>query len=147
MPAEKLVTDRYNDLEVLNRLVDYITEKYKTGNNLLTSINVSINPKYRKANIYAEYIDKSRIRGKEPDDSTAVSCEDLINWPHSESLENCEEAWKGFGFPKKQIERAFLLSEKLKSKFFIIYDKDELNCHIKDGIAFIERVKKPVFPS
>ncbi|MCX6672136.1 MAG: hypothetical protein NTX92_09480 [Euryarchaeota archaeon] len=140
MTAEKLITDKASDREMIEELAGEINEEFNTGDNQLTSIKVSINPEHRKANIYASYKDKSRVRPNGSEDSTANSCDRLIPWLHSESLENTEESWTDFSYPKRQMERAFLLSEQLKRKFTIVYDKEELNCYIKDGKAYIEKV-------
>lgn len=134
------MTDKESDREVLEKVANDISELCGNGVNKLIQIKVCINPKYRKANIYAEYRDESRVRGKELDDSTGVTCEELITWPHSEVLENTEETWIDFNYPKRQMERALLLSCKLKQRFVIINCADELKCYIKDGKAFIDRV-------
>jgi hypothetical protein len=110
MMTERLVTNKNSDREVARQLAGKITELFDNGVNQLTLIKVCINPKHQKANIYASYTDKSRDMANGSEDSTANSHDQLITWPYSEFLENIEEAWEDYRFPKLQMERALLLS-------------------------------------
>jgi hypothetical protein len=137
----ELTAEQISDAVVSLQVADEINEFFNTGYNHLTSIKVCINPKYQKANIYAGYEDTERLLQSGSEETMASLCEAYITWPHMESEENTEDSWKDFSFAKRQMERAFLLAEKLNQQFIILSYSDDLKCYIKNGKAFIERIK------
>jgi len=134
---EEPVTDEQIAFEFANE----INEKFNTGKNKLTSIKVCVDPKYHKANIYAEYVDKSRVRGNGSEEEKESECEEYINWPHYKILENTDESWKDLSYPNLQMQRALLLSQELKTQLIIVPFSDNLKCYIKDGKAHIEKFR------
>jgi hypothetical protein len=140
MSREKITSVSVNDAIVCMRLADEINNWFNSGNNHLTSIKVCINPRYRKANIYAGYEDTGRLLESGSEETMASLCEASINWSQDELRENTEETWKDLSYPKLQMERAFMLSEKLNQQLIIISYSDNLKCFIENGKAHIEKI-------
>jgi DNA phosphorothioation-dependent restriction protein DptG len=140
MSREILTAESVNDAIVSIGIASEITEYFNTGSNRLTSIKVCINTKYRKANIYAGYEDTARLLESGSEETMASLCEALIKWPQDELGENTEETWKDLSYPKRQMERAFMLSVKLNQQFIILSYSDDLKCYIENGNAHIEKI-------
>ena len=140
MSKEKLTPVNVSDEIVCMRLAEEINKRFNSGNNHLTSVKVCINPKYRKANIYAGYEDTARLLESGSEETMASLCEASINWSQDELRENTEEKWKDLSYPKLQMERAFMLAEKLNQQFIILSYSDDLKCYIEKGKAHIENI-------
>lgn len=140
MTRETLIVNNGSDCAIAEDLAQYITELFNSGDNHLTSIKVCINLKNKKANIYAGYEDTRRLLESGSEETTASLCEAFILWPHFQSEENTEEKWKDLSYPKRQMERALLLSQKLNQQLMIINCSDDLTCFIKNGKAHIDKV-------
>jgi hypothetical protein len=140
MTVERSLTDANCDCEIVEQLASEIKEKFDTGSYHLTSVKVTINPKFRRANIYAGYEDTARISETGSEDTTPDLCEALITWPHFECSQNIEENWTDLSFPKAQMERAKMLAEELNLQFLLINYSEKLKCYFKDGKAQIDRI-------
>ena len=95
---------------------------------------------YQRANIFVGYGDMTRLRESGSEDTMAGLCEALIKWPDADSSENNDASWEDLSYPRIQVKRAFLLSEKLNTRLIILSFSDELKCDIKDGKVHIVRL-------
>ena len=121
-------------------LAKKLDDLYNSGDTHLTSIKVTINAEYRKANIYAGYEDTARLRESGSEDTSGSLCEAFIEWPGSGENENDKESWKYYTFAKNQMKRAFILSELLNSQLIVLSMSDNLKCFVEKGIPYIEEI-------
>ena len=140
MTLEILPIDTSCDREIVEQLASELTEKYNMGKNHLTSIKVTINPQFRRANIYVEYMDTGRFPETGREDTTSDLCEEIITWPHFKCSQNTEENWADLSFPKVQMERALMLANELNIKFEYGSYSEKLKCYFEDGKACIDRI-------